>query len=200
MAAASRARFAIGIGNVDSSIKIAVVDSAGVSDARPKPPAPAHLTKITARCDIRHSRSVRKPLAFQLVIFVSGGFKLAAVLLLTGFLAGPATALSSCWLSPGSGAAHRCAPGCPMMGERAATPLSIAQARHLNGPCCKVAPSKPAPISELAAPMGQFRVAPQTARVVLALPASMVREFPPSATAFPLSNAPAPSLLCTFLI
>ena len=172
--------------------------SAQVSDAGPRS-ARAHLTKITARCDRGHSRSVRQPVALQGVVRVSLRFKLAHVLVLMGLLAGPAAALSSCWLSYGSDAAHACAPGCPMMKHSTATPLSTAQAQKLGATCCRVSPGKPVPVSQISVPTSHFQIAPPAALSV-AFSESVQMEAQSGDTASPPCVAHAQSVLCTFLI
>jgi hypothetical protein len=153
---------------------------------------------FTPGCDLNHSHSGFSEPSIGTVVVVSIRSKLVALLLLFGLLAGPAAAISHCWRTPSSSSEH-CVPHCPMTAQKGLAGSSVFQALPPTATCCRISPSRPAPVSQLVAPADGSRVATATVQITtpLAVLPVVVRA---SDAAPPPPIAPSQAVLCTFLI
>jgi hypothetical protein len=131
-------------------------------------------------------------------LLVNLRFKLVALLLLVGILAGPASALSRCWMSSFGASKHSCVPHCPIMAMKLATPVMASNSTQTLT-CCQVSPAKTEPVSPSLMTGDLSRTAPaaiQVSALVVSNPVA-VRS---SDAAPPTLVAPSQAALCTFLI
>jgi hypothetical protein len=123
--------------------------------------------------------------------------KVVTLLLLFGFLAGPAAAVSRCWSNVFGNSEH-CSPGCPMMAKMPVAP-HLAQAEAQAPACCRMSPARTVPSSETATPANNSRAALANVQIATVAP-------PVSAVVRTSDEDPPPLLvrsqavLCTFLI
>ena len=155
------------------------------------------VTNHTWGCDRDHSHFGLAYIRLT-VLLVNLRSKPVALLLLVGMLAGPASALSRCWMSSFGPSKHSCVPHCPMMAMKLATTvMATNSAKTLT--CCQVFPAKTEPVSPSLMTGDLSRTVLAAVQVTALVVSNPVVAHSSDAAPPPLV-APSQAALCTFLI